>query len=168
MFCVNDTVMYGSQGVYKIVDIRPESFGGDETLYYVLTHIDNDSLVVYCPAESPKVPIRRLLSKQEIYDLIHAMPTAEGEWIEHDQKRNQHFTEILKSGVHTELVSLLKLLYAKKQEKDKENKKMHISDERIMKEAEKLLHEEFAHVLQIKEEEVLPFIMGELDKLKNN
>ena len=32
-----------------------------------------------------------------------------------------------------------------------------------MKEAEHILYSEFAHVLQIKPDEVLPFIMGQLD-----
>ena len=39
---------------------------------------------------------------------------------------------------------------------------MHVVDERFFKEAEKILYEEFAFVLNIKIEEVLPFIKDRL------
>lgn len=168
MFKVNDTIMYGNNGVYRITDIRPEAFGGGEPiLYYVLTHVDNDTLTVYCPVENSKVPLHRLLSVQEIYDLIKLMPDTQGEWIENDQKRNEAFTAILKSGNHSEMVKLIKTIHFEKEERSRRNKKLHIADERIMKEAERVLYEEFAHVLQITPDEVIPFITGEIDKLQS-
>ncbi len=39
---------------------------------------------------------------------------------------------------------------------------MHIADERFLNEAEKLLYEEFAHVLQIERNQVLPFILKQI------
>ena len=48
------------------------------------------------------------------------------------------------------------------QERQAQGKKMHVSDERFFKEAEKLLYDEFAMVLEIKPEEVLPFILEQL------
>ena len=39
---------------------------------------------------------------------------------------------------------------------------MHVADERFLNEAEKLLHEEFAHVLHIKREQVLSFIFEQI------
>lgn len=44
----------------------------------------------------------------------------------------------------------------------KAGRKFHQADEKLLKEAEKVLHGEFAHVLQIAPEEVAAFIMGEL------
>lgn len=38
-----------------------------------------------------------------------------------------------------------------------------MSDERFLKEAEKMLYDEFALVLNIREDEVLPFIMKQID-----
>ena len=51
--------------------------------------------------------------------------------------------------------------------KIKTGKKFHIADERIMREAEHKLHGEFAYVLNIKLDEVVPFIMGELQQAGN-
>ena len=60
------------------------------------------------------------------------------------------------------VISLLKTLYRKREEKKELGKKFHIADERVMKEAEQLLHGEFAYVLGIGEEQVLPYIFGKL------
>ncbi|MBQ9915223.1 MAG: CarD family transcriptional regulator [Clostridia bacterium] len=157
--------MYAGSGVYRIADIRQENFSGEKQLYYVLNHTENDSMTVYCPVDSTRLSMRKLLSKEEIFDIIRLMPDTEEEWIENDQERNRRFTEILRSGDHMAMVKLIKTLYAKKEERLQEKRRLHASDERMMKDAEKLLHEEFAHVLRISLEEVLPFILGEIEKL---
>ena len=48
-----------------------------------------------------------------------------------------------------ELIKLIRALYFNREEKHRSGKKFYLSDERIMKEAETILHEEFAHVLNI-------------------
>ena len=40
---------------------------------------------------------------------------------------------------------------------------MHVSDERFMQEAEKILHEESAFVLGIKKDEVVPYITQQIE-----
>ncbi|MBE7037259.1 MAG: CarD family transcriptional regulator [Ruminococcaceae bacterium] len=164
MFTINDTVKYGNNGIFRIIDVRMESFGGGEKkLYYVLKK-DHDGLTAYCPVETANETLHKLLSKEEIYRLIKTMPETDGIWIEDDRKRSVAFGQILKEGDHKALVGLIKMLYFKKEEKTKGNKKLHIADEKAMKEAERILYEEFAHVLNISQEEVLPFIMGIVEK----
>ena len=92
------------------------------------------------------------------------MPDAQTEWIDNEQQRKEKFSKIVKEGDHRELIKLIRALYFNREEKHRSGKKFYLSDERIMKEAETILHEEFAHVLNIKLEEVVPFIMGELQK----
>ena len=55
-------------------------------------------------------------------------------------------------------------MYFKQQELTAAGKKLHAADERIMKEAEKLLYDEFSVVFDIRPEEVLPLIMKRLEK----
>lgn len=159
MFAVNDTVMHGTAGICKIADIRAEKFRGPEELYYILQPL-NENTTIYCPVEGTKVKLRKLLTVEEIYDLIKIMPDAENIWIDHDPTRKERFTEILKGGDYKELICLLKTLYYKREEKKQQGKKFHVADERIMNEAEHLLHGEFAYVLHIAEDEVEPFILG--------
>ena len=161
MFQVNDVVMRGTSGICKIVDIRKENFRGAPEMYYVLQPI-NEKTTIFCPVESDKLKIRKLLTREEIDELIGSMPNRENIWIENDTERKDKFNAILKHGDHAELISLLKTLYRKREEKKELGKKFHIADERVMKEAEQLLHGEFAYVLGIGEEQVLPYIFGKL------
>ena len=163
MFCVNDTVLYGATGICRIADIRREKFGGEEKLYYVLIPADNETSTIYCPVDGSKVKIRRLLSAGEIMELIRYIPEAGTEWIDNDQQRKESFGEILRRGDRRELVGLLKTLYQHREEIIHAGKKFRQSDEKIMREAEKILHGEFAHVLNIAPDEVVPFIMGQLE-----
>lgn len=164
MFAVEDIVMYGSAGVCKIADIRTEKFSGEETLYYILKPIENQSSTIYCPLHSSKVQMRRLLSKEEICDLIESIPEAQTAWIENEHQRKDAYTSILKQGKHSELIVLLKTLYFNQEKCRQSGKKFHAIDEKILKEAEKRLYGEFAYVLHIRPEEIGSFIMEQLKK----
>ena len=50
------------------------------------------------------------------------------------------------------------LIHASEEELKKNKKRLYIADERILKEATNILHEEFAYVLHIEKDDVLPFI----------
>ncbi len=54
------------------------------------------------------------------------------------------------------------LLFLRQQELAGKRKKLHIADEKILKETERVLYEEFAYVLGIGQDEVLPFILQKL------
>ena len=94
------------------------------------------------------------------------MPHNESIWIEDINLRKEKYTKILKSGDNKQLVKLIRTLYLEKEKKKVEGKKLYVNDEKIMTNAEKLLHEEFALVLDIKVDEVLPFILGKLEVLQ--
>lgn len=163
MFEINDVVMRGTSGICTIVDIRKENFRGTPEMYYVLQPI-HERTTIFCPVESDKLRVRKLLTCAEIEALISAMPDMENIWIENDPERKEKYNAIIKRGEHKDLICLLKTLYQKREEKQRIGKKFHIADERVMKDAEQLLHGEFAYVLGIREEEVLPYILGKLKK----
>lgn len=83
-------------------------------------------------------------------------------WIDNDNARRERYREILQSGDRAQLVGLIKALYCRQQEQQAKGRKLHAADERYLHEAEKILYEEFAHVLRIKRDEVLPFIMEQI------
>ena len=61
MFNVNDTIMYGSQGVCRILDIREESFSGAPKLYYVLEPVYDSNSTIYFSVDSDKISLLKLL-----------------------------------------------------------------------------------------------------------
>ncbi|MGN0555881.1 MAG: CarD family transcriptional regulator [Candidatus Fimenecus sp.] len=164
MYAVNDTVMYGQSGICKITEICDRKFGRETLKYYVLRPVYGDNTVIYCPVDSDKVHIRKLLSADEVVALIREMPAQQGDWIENDNLRKEAQTEILRRGDHKELIALIKTLYRKRTETENSGRRFHRADAEAMAQAEKILYQEFAQVLDIAPDEVVPFIIGTIEK----
>lgn len=162
---INDIVIYGADGICRIADISKKSMGGKEMEYYVLKPIHDTSATIYAPLdnETVKRKMRRLLSAEEIFALVKAMPDEDTIWIDNEQERRAHYKDILKRGDRTDLVKLIKTLHLHQQTQEEIGRKMHVADERLMQEAEKMLHGEFAHVLNLSHDQVLPFIMEQIE-----
>lgn len=169
MFNANDSVLYGVHGVCRIVEIQNQNFGDKDCLYYVLKPIYNDLSTFFVPVDNEALTskMKKVLSPQEIHSIIRSMPQEDLIWIEDDAERKEKYNEILKSGDRIGLVRIIKTLYFRQNQLKEQRKKLHIADERFMKEAEKMLYEEFAYVLNIEQDQVIPFIAEEIE-LKNN
>lgn len=165
MYKINDIVTYGTTGVCKIIDIRKQKIGKKEMQYYILQPSFQKTATVYVPIanEALVAKIKPVMSKQEINILIKAMPEIGSEWIDDENKRAERFKEIINSCDKTEIVKLIKTIYFHQQALFSNGKKLRRMDEIFLQEAEALLYNEFATVLNIKPEEVLPMIIKELD-----
>ncbi|MGI6297894.1 MAG: CarD family transcriptional regulator [Saccharofermentanales bacterium] len=163
MFKINDYVVFGSTGVCQITDIIDESFGGPtEKKYYVLTPLHGNSSTIYVPVDNDKVVLRKILKRSDIDELISIMPDLDNEWINEDSPRKALFNEILQSGDLERVIHMIKIIYRRRQEVEEIGKKLSNADTESLKAAEKLLHNEFALVLDIEPDEVGPFIRGEI------
>ena len=49
MFKANETILYGNEGVCKIVDIMKRNFKGKEVEYYVLKSVYGSGTTIYVP-----------------------------------------------------------------------------------------------------------------------
>lgn len=165
MFEKDDFVMYGNAGACQILDVRKEKFGKEEELYYIMRPLNGESSTIYFPVASEKVSMRKLLTSSEAHQLISSLPQIESEWIEDDQARKAHFEQILREGNRRELAALVKACYVAREAKQKEGKKLHMVDERMMEKAQRLLHGELAQVLDIPVEEVISYIDKSLENL---
>lgn len=164
MFNVNDKILYGTHGICKITNITEQKFNGSANRYYILQPLHNPSSTIYVPMDNEKLmsKMRRILTEEEIYELIKAMPDENTSWIENKNERNERFRSILSSGDRTEIIKLIKVIYQHKEELKAIGKKLHASDEQFFKEAEKIIYDEFALVLNIRYEQVLPFIVDQI------
>lgn len=161
---IGDTIIYGTQGVCKILGTEKKDFGNNIADYYILEPVNNKNSVIYVPVNSEKLigKMRRVLSSEEIYKLIKEMPDYESLWIEDENERKLKYKAWLTDGDRVTLIKGIKSVYQHGQEVIKSGKKLHIADERFLKEAERLLYDEFATVLNIEPEQVLPFITNEI------
>ena len=164
MFNVNDKILYGTHGICKITNITEQKFNGSANRYYILQPLHNPSSTIYVPMDNEKLmsKMRRILTEEEIYKLIKAMPDENTSLIENKNERNERFRSILSSGDRTEIIKLIKVIYQHKEELKAIGKKLHASDEQFFKEAEKIIYDEFALVLNIRYEQVLPFIVDQI------
>lgn len=160
MYQVNDYVVYGSTGVCQVTNISRENFGGTVSReYYVLNPIYGNSVDIFIPTDNQNVVMRHILSKAEIMDLIRSMPEIDSEWIADDSFRKSTFSEILQSGDQRKVVQLIKTLHDRQVDLENNGKRLTSGDSDVMKSAEKLLYNEFALVLDIQPDQVVPFIL---------
>ena len=134
--------------------------------YYVLKPVYDPNSTIFVPLHNAKLTdkMRYVLSAEEIYELIQEMPDENTIWIEEESKRREQYKKILASGDRKDLVCLIKTLYLQQQKLKENGKKLHMAEDRFMKDAEKMLYEEFAHVLTIERDQVLPFIMDQMEE----
>lgn len=159
MFKVNDYIMYGITGVCKVIDITNEKFiNGEKRNYYVLSPIHDNNTIIKTPLDNNKIPMRKIISKGDMTSLINDMPNIEKLWIDDEKKRNNQFKIMLKSG---KCEDLIKLIFNKRYAKST-SKKLNKADKDIMKEAERLLNEEFAIILNISPSEVNSYISRQI------
>lgn len=167
MYKIKDVVMYGDEGVCIISDIVVREFKGEHIRYFVLKPVTNNSTTIYIPVNNKELVIRmkKVLSKEEVVELIKSMPQLDEEWIKSDNLRKDKYKEVLKSGNREELVCMIKNLCSHSLKMKEEGKKFHICDERMMKDAKKKLYEEFSYVLDIEFDEVVKYIEGVNEEL---
>lgn len=170
MFQKDDMVRYGAHGVCKVEDITEKNFNGEAIRYYVLRPIYNDTSTIYVPIHNHALTqnMRKVLSKEELQSLIQTMPQKESLWIENEEVRKAQYQEILASGNRTGLIGMLKALYLHQREQQEKGRRLHMSDDHFFKEAEKMLHEEFALVLGIPRDQVVPYILKQLQGEQKN
>ncbi len=160
-FSVGDTILYGTNGVCKITDITEEKFNYETHKYYVLKPVFDENATVYIPFDNEKLisKMKRIISEEEINELIKSLKGKEIEWIDNENKRKEKFKNIIYNGDREELMILIRTIYLHQEDLVKNGKKLHIMDERFLKDAEKLIYDEFSLVLNINREDVVPFIL---------
>jgi len=165
MFKENDTVLYGVEGVCIVTEITERQFRDQVMKYYVLKPVYREGSTVFVPINNEALvsKMKRILSVEEIHQLIRNMPNEELIWIDNDNQRKEKYKEILRSGNRKDIIQLIRTIYLKQEELKKIGKKIHAADDGIFKEAEKILYEEFAYVLNIKKDEVVPFIFHQVE-----
>lgn len=169
MFQVSDVILYGAQGVCKIADTEEKVVGGVKKTYFVLKPVSDHGATIFVPTDNELVlkKMRRLLTKDQIHELIDSMAGETPVWIANENERKERYKSILAKGDHLELIKMIKAIYFHKQEREVEGKRLHMSDERFFKDAEQILYNEFQYVLGINSKDgMLEYIFARLAQQK--
>lgn len=160
MYNVNDTIHYGGSGVCTIQEISMLRFGRTRERYYVLKPLHQNASVIYVPVNSKSLTskMRPVISADEVNDLISGIPSVETVWIEDAQERKNYFDELLRNNNCTDLIRIIKTLLQQKERRQKIGKALHVTDENYLREARRLLFDEFAGALGMNPNEINSYI----------
>ena len=152
MFNRGEKVFYGQTGVCIVEDISEKAFNKNlKGLYYTLRPIYQHNNIIYAPACSNKIFIRKIISEYEAQKLIETVPKLYKKALE--EQTEEDYNRALESHSCEELLELVIKIYSKKQAV-KRTKKLGLIDEKYLKRAEELLFGELAAALDISLEEV--------------
>jgi CarD family transcriptional regulator len=159
---IGDYVHYGAHGVCRICEREARAFGCSGKDYFLLKPVSDERIQLYLPvdAEPDKVKLRQVLSAEDIYCLVDEEQESKVSWIVDSKLRREVGNETLRSGDTIRLMRMLKAIHAHEQNLPS-GKNLPMSDLELMRSAEKQLYNEFCFVLDIRKEQVLPFILGE-------
>lgn len=160
MFQAGDAIVYGTHGVCVIDEISELKLVGEKREYYVLSPIRDKNSKIYAPTDNETVSakMRKVITKAELDLLISGISSEDSEWINDDGERREYCDGVIKSGDRAQLMSLIGMLYSKQKTLRTSKKHFHLADEKALKQAQDLLHDEFAYVLGIPVDEVPMYI----------
>jgi CarD family transcriptional regulator len=166
---VGSTLLYGEYGICQVEDIRKEDFNGQEREYYILRPAGDKKAAIFVPIDSNRLKKygKEIATSNEILKLIEKMPDECIEWIEDRKARNEKYRTIWESGDRQELIRIIKMIYCRKQELLAVGKRLNSTDETALEKSEKMLYDEFALVLDLKPEEVIPFIHHQIQDVQS-
>ena len=164
MFQMGQALTYGASGICRFDGIISQKSGKKIVWYYVLKPVYNQGSTVFVPVDNEKLVarIRPVLSQQEVMVMILGLSQTEELWVEDEGQRQNVYREILQTGDRKRILQVIKSLYLRQTRCLKAGRKFHAVDERLLKDAESVLHQEFAFVLGLPREQIQPFILKEM------
>lgn len=161
MFSAGQTVLYGANGVCRIEEITTRKVGSVKTEYYVLKPVWAESSTLYVPTGNETLVSRmRYVTIADRLREILADREFKLEWIDNKIERGEYFRGIISRGDCRELIALVRLLHEHSESVSAQGKRLHITDERILREAEKMAGDDAATSLGVTREEALELIIG--------
>lgn len=162
MFKINDFLVY-KKDVCKVINIKKNNLNNTE--YYILMPIDDDSLIIEVPVNNKLGNIRSVISKEEVEKIIKEIPNIEVINPENDKLIEQEYKKLLFNGSHKELITIIKTTYLRNKKRTDSNKKYSEKDKTYFDKAERLLYNEFSIVLNKTYEETKEYIKIKIEEL---
>lgn len=156
MFEIGDYIVYGQNGICKIVDItHPQMAGIDnDRLYYVLIPQKTRDSKLFCPADNDKLAIRRVISPEEAGEILSEAKNIEPLVVTNDRMRDDSYKTVMKTGDIRGWVSIYKTLINRKKEREESGKKITATDERYLKLVDEAIYSELIMVTGKDKEEL--------------
>lgn len=159
MYSVGQTVLYGTNGVCNIAGITDRQIGKQLMQYYVLKPIFSESSTLFVPTKPAACRQNKICKVCKRDRGILSSLSSPGKWNNDKTKRAEEFRAIITRGDCSELIGLIRLIRSHEQAQIEHGRRLHISDERILKEAEKMVCDEISTALDVSKDEALGMVM---------
>ncbi|HNY20991.1 MAG TPA: CarD family transcriptional regulator, partial [Treponemataceae bacterium] len=141
-FCVNQKIVYPSQGVGKIIEIKEKTFKNEMILYYVIYLEVSDMTVMVPVNKAEELGIRAIVSQDEARQALDLI-SQDFEPIPSDWKlRYQINLDLLKKGSVIDIATIVRSLYHRSKVKE-----LPILERKLYDSARKLLEDEITYAL---------------------
>ena len=166
MFQIGDVLVYTTYGICRVENIIEMNFNGSLTKYYILVPLSEAKTELTIPVDNPITNSRlhKLLTPDEINEIINQIVYLEPFWIPNDNERKKAFNDIIKKGDRKDTLQMLKSVKKHQLSLKDKVRKLHACDEQVMHDAEKLIVDEFSYVLNKEKIEIYILINNELMK----
>ena len=157
-FKVNQKIVYPSQGVGKIIEIKEKKFN-DETLLYYVMYLEVSDMTIMVPVNRcGELGIRAIVSQDEALSALQTIGE-NFEPITSDWKlRYQMNLDLLKKGTVSDIAMIVRSLYHRSKVKE-----LPILERKLYDSAKKLLEDEISFALDKPLEEVEALIHEKLE-----
>ena len=160
MFNTGETVIYGINGVCRVEGVTQMDITGEKQDYYVLKPVFNGRSTLFVPLGNEKLVgrMRPLITEAGIRALSATFESVEPLWIENEDERKARCAAAMADNDRETILALIKAIRIHRDRQFDIGKKLHVGDERFLKDAEKLLREEASFVLDKDMSSVLTFL----------
>lgn len=164
MYKINEAVIYASRGVCIIEDITWKEFGGVRKQYYVLRPVYQKRSCIFVPMDNNDLSSKmiRLVTPDEITQYIRRLPTLPAMWDDSADIRQDRYREIMEDKNRLQILNMIRCIHQHRERLAEKGKKLYAFDEHALKNAETLIYDEFAYVLNMDREQIPPYIRKEL------
>lgn len=164
MFEIGDFVIKANSGICRVDDIGhlDISTANKERLYFFLTPLNEANTKLYVPTDKADSGLRRVITEEEAWKIIDAIPDIDEAWIADDKQREQKYKEVIQSCDLEKLISIIKNMYHRKQKRTAQGKKNTSIDEHFFKLAENNLYTELAFAIGKNKEDMQEIIAGKI------
>ena len=166
MFQVGEYVLYGINGICRVAEVGPSPYDKEDArTFYLLIPVNNPMRsTIYTPVDNDRVPMRRLMTKEEIDALIEAIPDIETLTVPVEKQRREIYRTVVGALRPEGYVQVIKTVNRRREELSAARKHFPVTDLEYGRLARHLLCSECAHVLGISETEADAYIADRVKK----
>lgn len=164
MFSIGEKIVYGSEGVFSVMEYSKSPVSKDDTrVFYVLKPVYGpETNVIYTPVDNDTVKMRAVFDREAALQFIDRIPTIPTLTVEKEKNRRELYRTTMAKADCDEYVSIIKTVHLRREEFLKQKKRLSESDNDYEKKSKFCLYGELSVALDIPFEDVEQYICDKL------